>query len=59
MLFRLAGMATVVLLGSASVFADNSDTNLQVFKDVQEQVNRSVYFTIFDNVEAAIQVMAW
>ena len=59
MLFRLAGMATVVLLGSASVFADNSDTNLQIFKDVQEQVNRSVYFTIFDNVEAAIQVMAW
>ena len=33
----------------------HSDTNLQVFKDVQEQVNRSAYFTIFDNVEAAIQ----
>ena len=55
MVFRSAAMATVVVLSAASVFANTSDTNLQVFKDVQEQVNRSAYFTIFDNVEAAIQ----
>lgn len=54
MLFRMAAIAAGVLLISASAFADTTDTNLQVFKDVQQQVNGYVYFTIFDNVEAEI-----
>ena len=55
MLFRTAAVAAVVFLMSASVLADTGDTNLRIFKETQEQVNRYAYFTIFDNVEAEIQ----
>ena len=54
MLFRVAAVAAVVLLGSASTFAATGEANLQIFKEIQKQVNRYAYFTIFDNVEAAI-----
>ena len=55
MLFRVAAVAAVVLLGSASAFAESGEDNLQLFKEIQKQVNRYAYFTIFDNVEAAIE----
>ena len=55
MLFRAAAVAAVVLLGSASAFAATSEGNLQIFKEIQKQVNRYAYFTIFDDVEAAIE----
>ena len=54
MLFRVAAVAAVVLVSSASAFADAGDDKLQLFKDIQAQVHRYTYFTIFDNVEAAI-----
>ena len=54
MLFRVAAVAAVVLVSSASAFADAGDDKLQLFKDIQAQVYRYTYFTIFDNVEAAI-----
>ena len=55
MLFRTVAMAAIVLVGSASTFADTGDVNLQIFKETQKQVNRYAYFTIFDNVEVEIQ----
>ena len=55
MLFRVAAVAAVVLLGSASAFAETSEHNLQIFKKIQKNVNRYAYFTIFDNVEVAIE----
>ena len=55
MLFRVAAVAAVVLLGSASAFAETDEDNLQLFEEIQKQVNRYPYFTIFDNVEAAIE----
>ena len=55
MLFRVAAVAAVVLLGSASAFAETSEGKLQIFKEIQKQVNRYAYFTIFDDVEAAIE----
>ena len=55
MLFRLAAVAAVVLLSSASAFADTGDAKLQLFKDIQKQVNRYAYFTIFDDVEIGIE----
>ena len=55
MLFRVAAVAAVVLLSSASAFADTGDAKLQLFKDIQKQVNRYVYFTIFDDVEIGIE----
>ena len=55
MLFRVAAVAAVVLLGSASAFAETGEDNVQLFKEIQKQVNRYTYFTIFDNVEAAIE----
>jgi len=55
MLFRVAAVAAVVMLSSASAFADTGDAKLQLFKDIQKQVNRYVYFTIFDDVEIGIE----
>ena len=55
MLFRVAAVAAVVLLGSVSAFAETGEDNLQLFKEIQKQVNRYAYFTIFDNVEASIE----
>ena len=55
MLFRITAIAAVVLSSSVSLLADTGDVKLQIFKDVQQQVNRYAYFTIFDNVEAELQ----
>ena len=55
MLFRVAAVAAVVLLGSASAFAETSEDKLQIFREIQKQVNSYAYFTIFDNVEVAIE----
>ena len=54
MLFRVAAVIAVVTLGSASAFAEPESKSLQVFRDIENQVNRSRYFTIFDDVEVAI-----
>ena len=55
MLFRLAAVVAVVLLGSSSAFAATGEDNLQIMKEIQKQVNRYAYFTIFDDVEATIE----
>ena len=55
MLFRLAAVAAVVMLSSVSSFADTGDAKLQLFKDIQTQVNRFVYFTIFDDIDIGIE----
>ena len=55
MLFRVAVVTAVVLLGSATAFAATGEANLQVLEDIQKQVNRYAHFTIFDNVEVAIE----
>ena len=54
MLFRVVAVLAVVALGSASAFAEPESKSLQMFKDIENQVNRSRYFTIFDDVEVAI-----
>ena len=55
MLFRGAAVAAVVLLGPVSAFADTPEDKLQILKEMQKQVNRYAYFTIFDNVEVAFE----
>ena len=55
MLFRVAAVIAVVALGSASAFAEPETKSLRVFKDIEKQVNRYTYFTIFDDVKVAIE----
>ena len=51
---RLAAVVAIVALGSAPAFADPQPETLQLFKEIQKQINYYAYFTIFDNVEVGI-----
>ena len=51
---RLAAVVAIVALSSVPAFADPQPETLQVFKEIQKQVNQYVYFTIFDNVDVGI-----
>ncbi len=46
--------AALLALGLASPALASSRTDHEVFRDVQKQVNRYAYFTIFDSVHARI-----
>ncbi len=45
---------SLALLGSSAAFAQERE-NLQVFRDISNQVNRYTQFTIFDSVSANVQ----
>ena len=47
---RLTAVVAVVALSSVPAFADT----LQVFKEIQKQINHYAYFSIFDNVNVGI-----
>lgn len=49
----VAIMFTLALLGSPAAFAQERE-DLQVFRDISEQVNRYTQFTIFDSVAASV-----
>ena len=54
---RLAAVVAVIGIGAMSsvpAFADPQSETLQVFKEIQRQVNYYAYFTIFDNVNVGI-----
>ena len=51
---RFAAVVAIVALSSVPAFADPQPETLQVFKEVQKQINRYAYFTIFDNVNVGI-----
>jgi hyperosmotically inducible periplasmic protein len=44
---------TLALLGTSAAFAQDRE-NLQVFRDISDQVNRYTQFTIFDSVSASV-----
>jgi hyperosmotically inducible protein len=46
-------MLTLALLGTPAAFAQERE-NLQVFRDISNQVNRYTQFTIFDSVSASV-----
>jgi len=54
MMVRATAILFVLALGSTLVFAEPERKKLQVFEDIQKQVNRYSYFTIFDDVNVAI-----
>ena len=54
MMLRATAVLFVLALGSTLVFAEPERKTLQVFEDIQKQVNRYSYFTIFDDVNIAI-----
>ena len=54
MFFRLAAVVAIVAMSSVTAFADPERENLQLFKEIQKQINYYGYFTIFDNVEVGI-----
>ena len=54
MFSRLAAVVALVAMSSVPAFADPQPETLQVFKEIQKQVNYYGYFTIFDNVEVGI-----
>ncbi len=54
MMLRGTAMLFVLALGSTFVFAEPERKKFQVFEDIQRQVNRYGYFTIFDDVKATI-----
>ena len=54
MMLRATAVLFVLTLGSALVFAEPERKTLQVLEDIQQQVNRYAYFTIFDDVDIAI-----
>jgi osmotically-inducible protein OsmY len=47
-------LLTLLLFGFASPTFASDRTNFEVFRDVSQQVNRYVYFTIFDSVSADV-----
>ena len=51
---RLAAVVVIVAMSSAPAFADPQVETLQVFKEIQKQVNYYGYFSIFDNVDVGI-----
>ena len=54
MMLRATTMLFVLVLGSALVFAEPERKKLQVFEDIQKQVTRYTFFTIFDDISVAI-----
>ena len=54
MMVRATAVLFVLALGSTLVFAEPERKKLQVFEDIQRQVNRYYLFTIFDDVNVAI-----
>ncbi len=54
MMLRATAVLFVLALGSTFVFAEPERKKLQVFKDIQQQVTRYSFFTIFDDVSVAI-----
>jgi hyperosmotically inducible protein len=54
MRFHLAAVVAIVAMSSVPAFADAQSETLQVFKEVQRQINYDAYFTIFDNVNVGI-----
>ena len=53
-MLRTTAVLFVLALSSTLVFAEPERKTLQVFQDIQQQVNRYPYFTIFDDVDAVI-----
>ena len=51
---RLAAVVAIGAMSSVPAFADPQSETLQVFKEIQRQINHYAYFTIFDNVEVGI-----
>ena len=54
MFFRFAAVVAIVAMSSVPAFADPQRKNLEVFKEIQKQINYYGYFTIFDNVDVQI-----
>ena len=54
MMLRATAVLSVLALGSTLVFAEPERKKLQVFEDIQTQVTRYSFFTIFDDVSVAI-----
>ena len=54
MMLRATAVLFVLALGSTLVFAEPERKKLQVFEDIQQQVHRYSRFTIFDDVNVAI-----
>jgi len=54
MFARLVATALVVLAAATSAGATGQKENLQVFRDVQQQVLQYPHFTIFDSVNAQV-----
>ena len=54
MMLRATAVLFVLTLGSTLVFAEPERKKLQIFEDIQRQVNRYSHFTIFDDVNIAI-----
>ena len=54
MLKNAAALLIALVLGAATAAAAQERKDLQVFRDISDQVNRYTQFTIFDNVEASI-----
>ena len=54
MMLRATAVLFVLALGSTFIFAEPEQKKLQVFKDIQQQVTRYSFFTIFDDVSVAI-----
>ena len=51
MLLRFVVAIAVVTLGSASIFAEPKTENLMIFRNIEKQIHRSTYFSIFDDVK--------
>ena len=51
---RIAAVVAIVVMSSVPAFADPQPETLQVFKEIQKQINYYAYFTIFDNVDVGI-----
>ena len=54
MMLRTTAVLFVLALGSTLAFAGPERKTLQVFEDIQQQVNRYYYYTVFDDINAAI-----
>ena len=59
MMLRATAVFFVLALGSTLVFAEPERKKLQVFEDIQRQVNRYSFFTIFDDVTWPSTSTAW
>lgn len=52
---RLTIITVVLMLAASSAFAQLERKDLQVWRDISKQVNRYTQFTIFDDVNAAVE----